>query len=215
MPAAIGILALPASNTTIPGLTPPSPSPPSPPPPDPSSRPIFGRRARHIASKDKRHNRTTGTMTTGTMTTGTMRMSRSRFTASLFLVFLPTEHDICLPGKPWALAAPTWTSPRIPLSIEILLKEETYFPQDQQWIRRNLAMKQFVLGSHRPIRKEPQPTHTTSGPRPHSFVMTSHPLAQALRHVYKQWPSSHSFERARLKSHTNTSHCSLHSLPTS
>lgn len=44
----------------------------------------------------------------------------------------------------WLATSPTWTSPRIPLSIEILLEEETYFPQDQQWILRNLTMKQFV-----------------------------------------------------------------------
>ena len=61
-----------------------------------------------------------------------------------------TEQDVCLSSKSWALAGhfsdldiskdPAFDC----ICSEMLVKEETYFPQDQQWILRNLTTKQFV-----------------------------------------------------------------------
>ncbi|KAK0724260.1 hypothetical protein B0H67DRAFT_550078 [Lasiosphaeris hirsuta] len=61
-----------------------------------------------------------------------------------------TEQDICLSSKSWALVGHLSDlgmskDPAFGCTCsEMLVKEEIYFPQDQQWILRNLTTKQFV-----------------------------------------------------------------------
>lgn len=67
-----------------------------------------------------------------------------------FLSISTTEQDVCLYSKSCALVGEFWLSgiskdPAFKcVRSEMRVKEETCFPQDQQWILRNLTTKQFV-----------------------------------------------------------------------